>query len=238
MPSRAHGGTLYLEDVAELEIGLQTKLLRWLETGMVESEGGAAQVPSDARIVCGGPRDPRSDVQAGRLREDLFFRLNVISIALPPVREREDDAVLLARHALRRFAAEESKQFRDIDPAAEYALRTYSWPGNVREIENVMRSVVVLHEGEIVRADMLPLHLAESALQSEPPKAADTPQAAPLPAGAKPAIRPLWITERETIEAAIAACDGNIPRAAAFLEISPSTIYRKKQAWEAIDRGA
>lgn len=93
MPSRAHGGTLYLEDVAELEIGLQTKLLRWLETGMVESEGGAAQVPSDARIVCGGPRDPRSDVQAGRLREDLFFRLNVISIALPPVREREDDAV-------------------------------------------------------------------------------------------------------------------------------------------------
>lgn len=238
--ARAHGGTLYLEDVAELEIGLQTKLLRWLETGMVESEGGAAQVPSDARIVCGGPRDPRLDVQAGRLREDLFFRLNVISIALPPVREREDDAVLLARHALRRFAAEEGKQFRDIDPAAEYALRTYGWPGNVREIENVMRSVVVLHEGEIVRADMLPLHLAESALQSVPSKAQDAAQTtpAPLPAGAKPAIRPLWITERETIEAAIASCDGNIPRAAAFLEISPSTIYRKKQSWEAIDRGA
>jgi two-component system, repressor protein LuxO len=239
--ARAHGGTLYLEDVAELDPGLQTKLLRWLETGMVESEGGAAQVPSDARIVCGGPRDPRLDVQGGRLREDLFFRLNVISIALPPVREREDDAVLLARHALRRFAAEEGKQFRDIDASAEYALRTYGWPGNVREIENVMRSVVVLHEGEIVRADMLPLHLAESALQAAPKSADPAPASAissPAPAGVKSAIRPLWITERETIEAAIAACDGNIPRAAAFLEISPSTIYRKKQAWEAIDRGA
>lgn len=236
--ARAHGGTLYLEDVAKLEPPLQSKLVRWLETGAAEPEGGGMPVPADARIVCGGARDPRLEVQAGQLREDLFFRLNVISIPLPPVREREDDAVLLARHALRRFAAEENKSFRDIDPAAEYALRTYPWPGNVREIENTMRSVVVLHDGDVVRTSMLPMHLADG-LATVPASA--TQPAAPIPPpvpAAKPGIRPLWIAEREIIEAAIAACEGNIPRAAAFLEISPSTIYRKKQSWEAIDRGA
>jgi DNA-binding NtrC family response regulator len=233
--ARAHGGTLYLEDVAELAPALQSKLVRWLETGFVEPEGGGAPVYSDARIVCGGARDPRGEAQGGRLREDLFFRLNVIAIPLPPVREREDDSVLLARHALQRFAAEESKSFRDIDADAEYALRTYPWPGNVREIENTMRSVVVLHDGEIVRADMLPVHLSDGA---HAPVAARAPETGtPAPTG-RAGIRPLWIVEREVIESAIASCDGNIPRAAAFLEISPSTIYRKKQAWEAIDRGA
>jgi two-component system, repressor protein LuxO len=233
--ARAHGGTLYLEDAADLDPALQTKLVRWLETGLVEPEGGGPVFASDARIVCGGARDPRAEAQAGRLREDLFFRLNVIALNLPPVREREDDAVLLARHALSRFAAEEKKPFRDIDADAEYALRTYPWPGNVREIENTMRSVVVLHDGEIVRADMLPRHLAEGAHPPGTPAAPAPEQVAPTGTSA---IRPLWITERETIEAAIAACEGNIPRAAAFLEISPSTIYRKKQSWEALDRGA
>lgn len=233
--ARAHGGTIYLEDVAELDPALQTKLVRWLETGFVEPQGGGTPVYSDARIVCGGARDPRGEVQSGRLREDLFFRLNVIALPLPPVREREDDAVLLARHALRRYADEEKKAFRDIDPDAEYALRTYPWPGNVREIENTMRSVVVLHDGEIVRADMLPMHLSDGAHAPASAAAPEAPAPAPV---AKAGIRPLWIVEREIIEAAIAACDGNIPRAAAFLEISPSTIYRKKQAWEAIDRGA
>lgn len=233
--ARAHGGTLYLEDPADLDGALQTKLVRWLETGFVEPEGAGAPVYSDARIVCGGARDPRGEVQAGKLREDLFFRLNVIALPLPPVREREDDAVLLARHALRRFATEEKKAFRDIDADAEYALRTYPWPGNVREIENTMRSVVVLHDGEIVRANMLPLHLSDGA---HAPGASKPPEA-PAPASpARTGIRPLWISEREIIEAAIATCEGNIPRAAAFLEISPSTIYRKKQAWEALDRGA
>jgi two-component system, repressor protein LuxO len=233
--ARAHSGTVYLEDVSELDAPLQTKLVRWLETGFVEPEGGGAPVYSDARIVCGGARDPRGEVQAGRLREDLFFRLHVIAIQLPPVREREDDAVLLARHALRRFAAEEKKPFRDIDADAEYALRTYPWPGNVREIENTMRSVVVLHDGEIVRADMLPVHLSDGA---HAPGSASAPEVLALAPSGRSGIRPLGIVEREIIEAAIAACEGNIPRAAAFLEISPSTIYRKKQAWEALDRGA
>jgi DNA-binding NtrC family response regulator len=105
----------------------------------------------------------------------------------------------------------------------------------VREIENTMRSVVVLHDGEIVRADMLPVHLSDGAHAPVAARAPETGTPAPT---CRAGIRPLWIVEREVIESAIASCDGNIPRAAAFLEISPSTIYRKKQAWEAIDRGA
>lgn len=240
--TRANGGTLFLEEVGDMDAGLQSKLLRFLETGIVEPMGGGPSEAADVRLVCSSTREARQEVKLGRLREDLFFRLHVIPVQLPPVREREDDAVLLARHALQRFAKDEGKGFRDIAPDAEYALRTYSWPGNVREIENVMRSIVVLHDGEAVRLDMLPRHISENSRGASvptiaKPAAIDDDPATSTSSG-KPRIRPLWISEREIIEAAIAACDGNIPRAAAFLEISPSTIYRKKQAWEALDRGA
>jgi DNA-binding NtrC family response regulator len=237
---RASGGTIFIEEIGDMDAGLQSKLLRFMETGTVEPMGGGSGDAADVRIVCSSTRDARQEVKAGRLREDLFFRLHVIPVQLPPVREREDDAVLLARHALQRFAHDEGKAFRDIAPEAEYALRTYPWPGNVREIENAMRSVVVLHEGETVRLDMLPRHIADASRGASVPAIVKPAAAEPAPPAAdgRPKIRPLWISEREIIEAAIAACDGNIPRAAAFLEISPSTIYRKKQAWEAIDRGA
>ncbi|MBL8805799.1 MAG: sigma-54-dependent Fis family transcriptional regulator [Rhodospirillales bacterium] len=239
---RANGGTIFIEEIGDMDAGLQSKLLRFMETGVVEPMGGGPGEAVDVRIVCSSTREARHELKAGRLREDLFFRLHVIPVQLPPVREREDDAVLLARHALQRFAKDEGKAFRDIEAEAEYALRTYPWPGNVREIENVMRSVVVLHEGEMVRLDMLPRHVAEATRGAGMPSivkpSAAPAEPAPAPGEGKPKIRPLWISEREIIEAAIASCDGNIPRAAAFLEISPSTIYRKKQAWESLDRGA
>jgi two-component system repressor protein LuxO len=234
--ARANGGTLFLEEIGEMDAGLQAKLLRFLENGVVEPLGGGPTESADVRLVCSSTREARQEVKLGRLREDLFFRLHVIPVQLPPVREREDDAVLLARHALQRFAKDEGKAFRELSPDAEYALRTYGWPGNVREIENVMRSVVVLHDGEAVTRAMLPGHIGEAARGAPAMRAAEP--AASGGSGAKPRIRALWIAEREIIEQAIAACDGNIPRAAAFLEISPSTIYRKKQAWEALDRGA
>ncbi len=237
---RANGGTLLLQEVGEMDPILQAKLLRVLASGIVEPEDGGSPVAADIRIVCSSVRDPREEVRAGRLREDLFFRLHVIPLQMPPVRAREDDGVLLARDALLRFAKEEGKPFRDIASDAQYALRSYAWPGNVREIENAMRSVVVLHGGETVRAAMLPAHLKDTkgvgfgdALTD---RSTNAPGDGAEPESGKLGIRPLWIAEREIIEAAIASCDGNIPRAAAFLEISPSTIYRKKQTWDAIDR--
>jgi len=239
--AQAHGGTLLLREVGDMDPSVQARLLQFLTSGNLGAGSFSAVENPDVRIVCSSTRDPRTDSRLGRIREDLFFRLHVIPIQMPPVREREDDGVLLAQHTLLRFAQEEGKSFRDIAPDAAYAIRRYAWPGNVREIENAMRSVVVLHSGETVRVDMLPAHVAQAgpsgisdgldmgaAASLQPPGAVD----------AKPSIRPLWIVEREIIETAIADCDGNIPRAAAFLEISPSTIYRKKQAWDVVDRKA
>ncbi|MCA3264014.1 MAG: sigma-54-dependent Fis family transcriptional regulator [Telmatospirillum sp.] len=237
--ARAHGGTLLLREVGDMDASIQARLLQFLASGTIGGSGGSAGESPDVRIVCSSTRDPRGDARLGRIREDLFFRLHVIPIQMPPVREREDDGVLLAHHTLLRFAQEEGKAFRDIAPDAAYAIRRYAWPGNVREIENAMRSVVVLHAGETVRVDMLPAHVAQAApsgISDGLDMGASAPVQATGAADAKPSIRPLWIVEREIIEAAIADCDGNIPRAAAFLEISPSTIYRKKQAWEVIDR--
>lgn len=234
--AQADGGTLLLREVGDMDPAVQARLLQFLASGSVSS----GESP-DVRIVCSSTRDPRADARLGRIREDLFFRLHVIPIQMPPVREREDDGVLLAHHTLLRFAQEEGKAFREIAPDAAYAIRRYAWPGNVREIENAMRSVVVLHAGETVRVDMLPAHVAQAGPSGISDGLDMGATAAVQPAGgsdAKPSIRPLWIVEREIIEAAIADCDGNIPRAAAFLEISPSTIYRKKQAWDVVDRKA
>jgi two-component system, repressor protein LuxO len=242
--AQAHGGTLLLREVGDMDPAVQARLLQFLASGSLGTGTGAgsgAGEGPDVRIVCSSTRDPRADARLGRIREDLFFRLHVIPIQMPPVREREDDGVLLAHHTLLRFAQEEGKAFREIASDAAYAIRRYTWPGNVREIENAMRSVVVLHAGETVRVDMLPTHVAQAG-PSGISDGLDMGTSASVPpqgtSDAKPSIRPLWIVEREIIEAAIADCDGNIPRAAAFLEISPSTIYRKKQAWDVIDRKA
>ena len=229
----ANGGTLFLDEICEMDLGLQSKLLRFLQTGVVQRIGSTRPEPVDVRIVCATNRDPRAEVAAGRLREDLFYRLHVIPIHLPALREREDDVVLIARALLQRYASEESKRFKRFAPDAEAALRAHRWPGNVRELQNVLRNAVVLNDGEEITAAMLGSIAAAPTLAGPPAamSAAGPPAAEPAPG--ERAIRPLWQIEREAIEEAIRRCNGNVPRAAALLELSPSTIYRKRQAWEA-----
>ena len=250
--SLASGGTLFLDEICEMELSLQTKLLRFLQTGTIQRVGGARPEAVDVRVICATNRDPDLEVRAGRFREDLYYRLNVIPIALPPLRERGDDVVRIAASFLERFAHEEGKEFRGFDAAAAAAVRSYVWPGNVRELQNVMRRVVVMHDGEQVTADMLP----DSVRGLAPPSASRTREmpaidpaaledapAAPAEAvgapvsGGDDAFRvpfgvPLRILERRIIEATIDHCGGSIPKAAAMLEVSPSTIYRKKEGWE------
>ncbi|MGE4220927.1 MAG: helix-turn-helix domain-containing protein, partial [Alphaproteobacteria bacterium] len=151
--------------------------------------------------------------------------LQVVPIALPPLRDREDDVLAIARHFLRAYAAEEGKRFKTFAHAAEAALAAYDWPGNVRQLQNVIRHAVVLHDGETVDHAMLP-----SPLGGERPAAVPLPAASP-PKAEKPPVKPLWQVEREAIEAAIRLCGGNIPRAALLLEVSPSTLYRKRLGW-------
>ncbi len=229
---QAHGGTLFLDEIGEMDINLQAKLLRFLQTGTVQRVGGARPEEVDVRIVCATNRDPREEVAAGRFREDLYYRLHVIPIHLPPLRERGDDTLIIARHFLDLYAREEGKAFKGFDAEAERLIRDYDWPGNVRQLQNVIRSAVVLQDGELLTAELLQPALGAADRPVEPLRpAANT---GPLPTSAADAatrIQPLAAVERHAIEEAIALCGGNVPRAAAFLEVSPSTLYRKRQAW-------
>ncbi|MDO8534444.1 MAG: sigma 54-interacting transcriptional regulator, partial [Xanthobacteraceae bacterium] len=177
----------------------------------------------DVRFVCATNRTPAREIEAGRFREDLYYRLHVLPLHLPTLRERAGDVTLLARAFLARFAEEEGRGFRGFSADAEAALEEHAWPGNVRELQNIVRRVVVLHDGEFVTADMLAL---PGAATHE--AARDT---GPLPRAASPSIDPYWRQEQRIIEAALEAFGGNTQKAASALEISPSTIYRKRQAW-------
>ena len=224
----ADGGTFFLDEIGEMDIDLQAKLLRLLETGTYQRVGSGAVMKADLRIVCATNRDPRAEIMAKRFREDLFYRLYVIPIHLPPLRERGDDSRLISERFLARFAKEEGKQFTSFAKDALQQIQLYPWPGNVRELQNVIHNAVVMNDGEVLTAAMLPPLTGTLAPVAEPlaPRVAA--------AGVGPSdIRPLWQVEKDTIMAAIDACGGNVPRAAAFLEIGVSTIYRKKAEWEA-----
>lgn len=218
----ADGGTLFLDELCEMDLALQGKLLRFVQTGTYQPVGSPTPRRTDVRFVCATNRDPLAEVRAGRFREDLYYRLHVVPIALPPLRERGDDVIAIAEAVLARSSAEEDKRFRGLAEDARAALRAHRWPGNVRELENAVRTAVVLHDGEWVTAAMLPLPLRDT-----PPR-----RAAPAADPARE-IRPLADVERETIERAVELCGGNIPKAAAHLGISPSTLYRKRAAWGA-----
>ncbi|WP_024870608.1 sigma 54-interacting transcriptional regulator [Tolumonas lignilytica] len=227
--ARADGGTLFLDEICEMELDLQAKLLRFIQTGTFQRVGGSKLETVDVRFVCATNRDPIAEVQAGRFREDLYYRLHVIPVALPPLRERGEDVLAIARRFLRQFASEENKRFIDFSPESAQMLLNYEWPGNVRQLQNVVRNIVVLHDGEKVLPAMFPPPLNTVSMAIPIIQTVLTPAAA-INSAAE--IRPMWVVEKETIENAIAACDGNIPQAAALLELSPSTIYRKRLAWQ------
>ena len=234
----ADGGTLFLDEICDMDTALQTKLLRFAQTGAIQPVGSDSHFKVDVRLVCATNRDPLKEVKAGRFREDLYYRLHVIPIHLPPLRERADDILPLAAHFLTSFAAEEGKAFRRFSSEAEAILRRYEWPGNVRQLQNVVRNVVVLHEAETVTPAMLPAPLdgGAGAAAGPGPANASAPGGQPSdPAGPAIAtegpVRPLWMVERDAIEAAIERCQGSVLRAAALLGIDDSTIYRKRRRW-------
>jgi len=231
---QADGGTLFLDEIGEMDLLLQSKLLRFLQTGTFQRLGDTGSRKVDARIICATNRNPVAEISAGRFREDLYYRLHVLPIHLPPLRERRDDILPLAEAFLDRYSSEERRSFKGFDADAEARIVSYAWPGNVRQLENTIRQIVVMNDGVAVTYDMLPLVIRD---QSSRPNAIidlsreRSRSAAPSrPFGT---IEPLWAQERRIIEDALDAFDGNIAMAAAALEISPSTIYRKRQAWTA-----
>ncbi len=248
----ADGGTLFLDEIGEMPLDMQVKLLRFLQTGSFQPVGSSKAERVDVRVVSATNRDPWAEVEAGRFREDLYYRLYVVPLAMPPLRERGSDVVLIARHLLATFAAEEGRRFRGFAPEAEAALAACPWPGNVRQLQNVVRTIVVLHDAERVVAAMLPPTLLRAG-GGQPP-AVPQPVPAPLPAslsdepaplpaappeafpGVFPGLAdfvPLAELERRYILAALDHVAQDVPRAAAILGINASTIYRRLQAWRA-----
>src|SRR4051795_239038 len=165
---RAQGGTLFLDEIGELSLGVQVKLLRFLQEGEIERLGGTSPVKVDSRVVAATNRDLASAVQSGKFREDLYSRLNVIRVIPPPLRERLEDIPLLADHFVGKYAAKNGKQFSGITPSALEALEAYPWPGNVRELEHAIERAVVLSRGTEIAAEDLP----ESVRSSQAARAA------------------------------------------------------------------
>ena len=231
----ADGGTLFLDEICELDPNLQTKLLRFLQTSTIQPVGATRPRKVNVRIVCATNRDPWDAVRRGRFREDLYYRLHVIPIRMPPLRDRGGDILAIARTALVRYSAEEGRRFRDLEPAVEAQMLRLPWPGNVRQLLNVIRNVVVLNDGDRVTLPMLPIDLHHEIERAETAPAG--PVAADRPEIALDGLigRPLAEIERLVIEETIARHGGSVPKAARALDIAPSTIYRKIESWSRRD---
>src|SRR5580765_5845823 len=150
------GGTLFLDEVADMPLLTQAKLLRFIDHRNFKRVGGAVDISVDIRIVAATNKSVEEEVRLGRFRSDLYFRLKVVSIVLPPLRDRADDVLMLARHFMREFSRKFQKGFQDFSPDATAAMRAYPWPGNVRELRNLVERVVLLEEGERIEAEHLP----------------------------------------------------------------------------------
>ncbi|HEY0561841.1 MAG TPA: sigma-54 dependent transcriptional regulator [Methylophilus sp.] len=211
----ADGGTLFLDEITEMPIHLQAKLLRVLQEGVVEKLGGNRQISLDMRVVAATNRDPLQAVKDGKLREDLYYRLNVFQLNAPALREREDDIALLAQHFL-------AKRSATLGQAALLHLQSYAWPGNVRELENVLERAAILSGGQTIMPQHLPADIAGQA-----PLASTTalensysiPQATVQ-------------LERTLIVDALEACKGNKAKAAKLLEISERSLWYKLEQYQ------
>ncbi|HEU4733938.1 MAG TPA: sigma 54-interacting transcriptional regulator [Kofleriaceae bacterium] len=251
----ADHGTLFLDEVGELPLGLQTKFLRVLEERRFERVGGQKAIEVDVRVVAATNRDLAEMVKRGTFREDLYYRLSVIHIEVPPLRERLDDVPLLAEFFLARFRSQAARRISGFAPDALAAMTRYAWPGNVRELRNAVERAIVLGDREqIVAADLPPQVLSAAPpprtrpSPPTPPLGSNTvglpvmidplpasPPAPPAPAPASlrpPQARSLRELEKEGILAALAATGGNKAQAAAILEIDRSTLYKKLKDYD------
>lgn len=215
----ASGGTFFMDEVGELSPSTQVKLLRVLQQREVIPVGSTDPVPVDVRLIAATNRELEREIEEGRFRRDLYYRLNVISLVLPNLRDRREDIPLLAEHFLKRQAAEAGEEPKKLSTRVQTILQEYHWPGNVRELENVIERAVVLTPGSTIKAEALPDRLTES-----PPEPLIQDRPTPNP--------PLDTIERAYIEHVLRAEGGNKTRAAEVLGIDPSTLYRKIKRYD------
>ena len=212
----AHGGTIFLDDIDDVPLSMQVKLLRVLQNRTIERLGGTRAVPVDVRVITGSKRDLRQMVAEGKFREDLFYRLNVITLLLPPLRERKEDIPLLADHLIERLAAEGHRRIDGISREAVAALMAHDWPGNVRELENVIERAVVLCSSPRIGIDLVPDHV-----RATRPFHMPTIVVPPEGISFKEVVGDF---ERRLIESTLEAAGGVQKRAAELLHIKPTTL--------------
>jgi two-component system nitrogen regulation response regulator NtrX len=218
----AHGGTIFLDEIGDMSLKTQAKVLRVLQEQVMEAVGGSTRIRVDARVLAATNKDLPAEIRAGRFREDLYFRLNVVPISVPPLRERVQDIPLLADHFMAMLAREYGRRPKIFDADAVATLQRYAWPGNVRELRNLVERLMIMVPGHRVTARDVAF-LAQGSVTVVPPE------------GRPAALAPLHDArdefEREYILRALATQQGNISRTAEVLGVERSNLYRKMRAF-------
>lgn len=226
---QAAGGTLFLDELGEMSPATQAALLRALQERTIRRVGGAKEIHVDVRVVCATHRDLEALVAAGKFREDLYFRLVVYPVDVPPLRDRKEDIPSLAAHFLRKLAADVGRQPERVSPEAMEALMAHRWPGNVRELQNAIHRAMLACDGTAIDLSHLPSNVAA---EKRNPVAA--PPKAPLESGVPETLN-LKAIERQTIRRALETTGGNMSEAARLLGIGRATLYRKVASYDIID---
>jgi DNA-binding NtrC family response regulator len=231
----ADGGTLFLDEIGEISASTQVKLLRFLETKSIERVGGSKPIDLDVRLVAATNRNLEKMVKEGKFREDLYFRLNVVRLLMPPLRDRADDVPVLLAHFIKQFSVENGVPALLVEPGAMRTLQAYSWPGNIRELRNFAENAVVLNRGgKIGEADLDPKFrwapasgVAAGATASQSPEGSVSAQV--------PATLSVEENEKRLLKEALFKARGNRTKAAEFMGISRRTLHRKLAQWPELD---
>jgi DNA-binding NtrC family response regulator len=225
----ASGGTLFLDEIGSIPVEMQVKLLRALQESEFERVGGVKTIRVDVRLVAATNSDLKKEIAAGTFREDLYYRLNVVPIRLPALRERREDIPLLVDHFVKKFDARLNKKVSEVEPAALEVLSSYAWPGNIRELENVIERAVLFCDGSVLRASDLPSELGATAPGPPASPSAKDPAPAPTPSdGLKEQVKAAMSRlERELIVKALEQTGGNVTHAARLLKISRKGLQLK-----------
>jgi two-component system nitrogen regulation response regulator NtrX len=218
----AHGGTIFLDEIADMSLKTQAKVLRVLQEQVMEAVGGSTRIKVDARVLAATNKDLTAEIRAGRFREDLYFRLNVVPIFVPPLRDRQEDIPLLADHFMAMLAREYGRRPKTFEADAIIALKQYAWPGNVRELRNVVERLMIMVPGD--RISSRDLSFLDQTLTSGAPAYAPVAASTPLHEA-----RDRF--ERDYIMRALAGQQGNISRTAEVLGIERSNLYRKMRSF-------
>jgi two-component system response regulator HydG len=226
----ADGGTLFLDEIGEIPASVQTKLLRVLQEKEIQRVGGEETLKVDVRVVSATHRDLQAEVKAGRFREDLYYRLHIVPLMLPPLRERPEDIATLARHFVAKHAARVNRRVKGLEDSALKALARHAWPGNVRELENVVEQSLVFAEGELLTEADLPSHLSPGTPRTDA-------TGLPIPHGDRPLPDILEDIERQLIARAYEKAGGVKTETARLLGIKTSALYYKLEKYGFISKG-